>query len=217
MTYSLIGRCARSGAFGAIVTSSSVATAARCIRTGPMGVVATQNFSDPALAPIGLTLLRQGLGAAAVLRLLLESTTAPEHRQVAVLDRHGRAAFHMGEAGMPVTGSAIGRDCVAMGNLLANDGVPAAMVAAFVACPEEPLAERLVRALEAGLDAGGEFDDEHGAGLLVSEVHDWPVVDLRVDWSEAPVAELRALWERYRPQQAAYVARFLDPREAPAF
>ncbi|WP_207538487.1 DUF1028 domain-containing protein [Sabulicella rubraurantiaca] len=217
MTYSLIGRCARTGAFGAVVTSSSVATAARCIRTGPMGAVATQNFSDPALAPLGLTLLRQGLGAQAVLRLLLESTTAPEHRQVAVVDRHGRCAFHMGESGMPETGQASGTDCVAMGNLLAEEGVPAAMVAAFTASPDEPLAERLVRALEAGLEAGGEFDDEHGAGLLVSEVHDWPVVDLRVDWDDAPVAALRSLWERYRTQQAAYISRFLDPREAPAF
>ncbi|MCW8086269.1 DUF1028 domain-containing protein [Sabulicella glaciei] len=217
MTYSLIGRCARTGAFGAVVTSSSVATAARCIRTGPMGAVATQNFSDPALAPLGLTLLRQGLGAQAVLRLLLESTTAPEHRQVAVVDRHGRCAFHMGESGMPKTGQASGKDCIAMGNLLAEEEVPAAMVSAFAASPEEPLAERLVRALEAGLEAGGEFDDEHGAGLLVHEVHDWPVVDLRVDWDDAPVAALRSLWERYRTQQAAYVSRFLDPREAPAF
>jgi uncharacterized Ntn-hydrolase superfamily protein len=217
MTYSLIARCPRSGGFGAIVTSSSIATAARCIRTGPLGVVATQNFSDPALAPLGLSLLRQGLGAGAVLRLLLESTTAPEHRQVAVVDRHGRAAWHVGEASMPEVGQATGPGCVAMGNLLANPDVPAAMVAAFAACPEEPLAERLVRALEAGLEAGGEFDEERGAGLLVSETHDWPVVDLRVDWDAAPVAALRALWDRYAPQQAAYIARFLDPREAPAF
>ncbi len=217
MTYSLIARCPRSGAFGAVVTSSSIATAARCIRTGPLGVVATQNFSDPALAPLGLSLLRDGLGAGAVLRLLLESTTAPEHRQVAVVDRHGRAAWHIGEASMPEVGHANGPGCCAMGNLLANPEVPAAMVRAFTMSEAEPLAERLMRALEAGLEAGGEYGDERGAGLLVSETHDWPVVDLRVDWDEAPVAALRALWDRYAPQQSAYVARFLDPREAPGF
>lgn len=217
MTYSLIGRCARTGAFGGVVTSSSIATAARCLRTGPMGAVATQNFSDPALGPLGTLLLRNGLGAPAVLRLLLESTTAPEHRQVAVLDRRGVAAWHLGEASMPVAAQAVGTDCVAMGNLLAAEGVPAAMVAAFAVAPDAPLAERLVRALEAGLEAGGEVDDERGAGLLVSDRHDWPVVDLRVDWDDAPVAALRALWDRYAPQQAAYVSRFLDPRNAPAF
>ncbi|MBW6399400.1 DUF1028 domain-containing protein [Roseomonas sp. HJA6] len=217
MTYSLIARCPVSGAFGAVVTSSSVATAARCIRTDAMGAVATQNFSDPALGPLGIRLLREGLGAAAVLRLLLDSTTAPEHRQVAVVDRRGALAWHVGEVSMPVAAFATGPGCVAMGNLLANDRVPTAMVDAFVASEGEALAERLMRALEAGLDTGGEFDDEHGAGLLVSETHDWPVVDLRVDWDDAPIAALRALWTRYAPQQAAYVARFLDPRQAPTF
>ncbi|MEO3475287.1 DUF1028 domain-containing protein [Roseomonas sp. CAU 1739] len=217
MTYSLIACCPNTGAFGAVVTSSSVATAARCIRTDALGAVATQNFSDPSLGPLGTRLLRDGLGAGAVLRLLLDSTTAPEHRQVTVVDRRGAVAWHIGEASMPVAGVATGPGCIAMGNLLANDTVPAAMVAAYADATGMVLAERLMRALEAGLDAGGEFDDEHGAGLLVSDTHDWPVVDLRVDWDDAPIAALRALWTRYAPQQAAYVARFLDPRQAPAF
>lgn len=104
-----------------------------------------------------------------------------------------------------------------MGNLLDNTGVPQAMVAAFTASEGAPLAERLMQALEAGLEAGGEFDDERGAGLLVADRFDWPVVDLRVDWHDAPVAELRRLWTRYAPQQAAYVARALDAESAPGF
>ncbi len=104
-----------------------------------------------------------------------------------------------------------------MGNLLDNTGVPQAMVAAFTASAGAPLAERLVQALEAGLEAGGEFDDERGAGMLVADRFDWPVVDLRVDWHEEPVAELRRLWTRYAPQQAAYIARALDADSAPGF
>lgn len=217
MTYSLTARCAATGAFGTIVTSSSIATAARCAWAGPMGAVATQNLSDPALGPQGLALLRQGLGAQAVLDLLVRSTRGAAHRQVAVIDRMGGIAHFSGAQAMPVAALAQGPNCIAMGNLLANDQVPAAMVAAFTASAGEVLAERLMRALEAGLAAGGEFDDEHGAGLLVADRFDWPVVDLRVDWHDEPVAELRRLWERYQPQQAAYVARALDAETAPGF
>ncbi|RVT92097.1 DUF1028 domain-containing protein [Rhodovarius crocodyli] len=217
MTYSLTARCAATGAFGTIVTSSSIATAARCAWAGPMGAVATQNLSDPALGPQGLVLLRQGLGAQAVVDLLTRSTRGLQHRQVAVVDRMGGIAHFSGDQAMAVAAVAQGRDCISMGNLLANDTVPAAMVAAFEASAGEALAERLMRALEAGLEAGGEFDDEHGAGLLVADRFDWPVVDLRVDWHEEPVAELRRLWERYRPQQAAYIARALDADSAPGF
>ncbi|MDB5415826.1 MAG: hypothetical protein JWR10_4161 [Rubritepida sp.] len=217
MTYSLTARCAGTGAFGTIVTSSSIATAARCAWAGPLGAVATQNLSDPALGPQGLALLRQGLGAQAVLDLLLRSTRGVEHRQVAVVDRMGGIAFFSGGKAMPEHAVATGRDCIALGNLLDNTSVPQAMVDAFVASPDAPLAERLMLALEAGLAAGGEFDDERGAGLLVADRYDWPVVDLRVDWHDEPVAELRRLWTRYAPQQAAYIARALDAESAPGF
>lgn len=217
MTYSLTARCAMTGAFGNVVTSSSIAVAARCGWVGPMGAVATQNLTDPSLGPLGLALLRQGLGARAVLDLLLRSTRGAEHRQIAVVDRMGGVAWHSGAKALPEQGVATGPDCVAMGNLLANPGVPRAMVDAFSAGAGAPFAERLMRALEAGLAAGGEFDDEHAAGLRVAERFDWPVVDLRVDWHAEPIAELRRLWDRYAPQQADYVARALDPEAAPGF
>lgn len=217
MTYSLTARCAVTGAFGNVVTSSSIAVAARCGWVGPLGAVATQNLTDPALGPQGLALLRQGLGARAVLDLLLRSTRGVEHRQVAVLDRMGGVAWHSGAKALAEQAVATGPDCVAMGNLLANRNVPAAMVAAFADSAGAPLAERLMLSLEAGLEAGGEFDDEHAAGLRVADRHDWPVVDLRVDWHEEPIAELRRLWQRYAPQQAAYIARAMDADIAPGF
>ena len=215
MTYSLTARCAVTGAFGNVVTSSSIAVAARCGWVGPLGAIATQNLTDPALGPQGLALLRQGLGAGAVLDLLLRSTRGAEHRQVAVVDRMGGLAWHSGARALAEQAVATGPDCIAMGNLLASTAVPAAMVAAFGESAAAPFAERLMRALEAGLAAGGEFDDERAAGLRVAERFDWPVVDLRVDWHEAPIAELRRLWDRYAPQQPAYVARALDPAGAP--
>jgi uncharacterized Ntn-hydrolase superfamily protein len=79
-------------------------------------------------------------------------------------------------------------------------------------------AARLLRALRAGVEAGGEAGPIHSAGLLVVRDVSWPIVDLRVDWADDdPVAELAALWERYEPQVEDYVRRALDPAAAPSF
>ncbi|EPX82849.1 hypothetical protein ruthe_03073 [Rubellimicrobium thermophilum DSM 16684] len=105
----------------------------------------------------------------------------------------------------------------AAGNLLADAAVPQAMLAAF-ATAEGHLGDRLLAALRAGLDAGGEAGPVHSAGLMVVDVQSWPLVDLRCDWSDdCPVAALARAWEVYRPQMEAYVLRALDPRQAPSF
>jgi uncharacterized Ntn-hydrolase superfamily protein len=217
MTYSILARCPRTNAFGIAIASSSICVASRCAWVGPLGAVATQNVTDPALGPAGLALLRQGLGAGAVLEPLLAGTPQPAWRQVAVIDRYGKTAAHSGAQALPVAALAEGRNCCALGNLLADAAVPARMVAAFHDADAHPLPERLMRALEAGLAAGGEIRDEHAAGLHVADVHDWPVVDLRVDWHAAPIGELRQLWDLYAPQQAAFIARAQAPESAPSF
>lgn len=217
MTYSILARCPQTGAFGVAITSSSICVASRCAWVGPLGALTTQNVTDPALGPAGLGLLRQGLGAGAVLDLLLAGTPEPEWRQIGVIDRYGRTALHSGAKALPQVAFTAGDGCVALGNLLASPDVPERMLAAFVAAGDTPFPERLLRALEAGLDAGGEIDDEHAAGLHVADVYDWPVVDLRVDWHDEPIAELRRLWERYAPQRAAYVSRARNPSVAPSF
>jgi uncharacterized Ntn-hydrolase superfamily protein len=217
MTYSISARCPETGAFGIAITSSSIAVAARCAWVGPLGVVVTQNVTDPALGPAGLALLRQGLGAQAVLNHLTLGTPEPEWRQVGVIDRYGRVAWHSGAEALPVAAIADGAACLALGNLLADRNVPGVMIKRFEAAAGEALAERLLLALEAGLEAGGETGAEHAAGLHVAHVFDWPVTDLRVDWHDTPIAELRGLWERYRPQQKDYIARAINPRAAPSF
>jgi uncharacterized Ntn-hydrolase superfamily protein len=217
MTYSIVARCPRTNAFGIAVTSSSICVASRCAWISPLGAVATQNVTDPALGPAGLVLLRQGLGAGAVLQILLAGTPDPAWRQVGVIDRYGRTAVHSGAQALSIAGLAEGRDCCALGNLLVDSAVPARMIAAFQEAEAHPLPERLMRALEAGLAAGGETSDEHAAGLHVADIYDWPVVDLRVDWHGAPIGELRRLWDLYAPQQAAFVARARAPESAPSF
>src|SRR5579864_6289766 len=102
MTYSISARCPETGAFGIAITSSSIAVPARCAWVGPVGLVVTQNVTDPALGPAGLALLRQGLGARAVLSHLTLGTPEPEWRQAGVIDRYGSVAWHSGAAVLPV-------------------------------------------------------------------------------------------------------------------
>jgi len=214
VTFSITARCAETGAFGVAISSSSIAVASRCAWPDALGVVTSQNLTNPGLGPSGQHLLRQGLGAKAVLDLLLAGDPDPAWRQLAVIDRYGRAAWHSGAHAFAECAVANGPDVIAMGNLLANASVPNAMIAAFEAAEGATLAERLTCGLEAGLAAGGEVEPVRSAGLKVCRQYDWPVVDLRVDWHKAPISELRALWTEYAPQEAAFIQRARDPNNA---
>ncbi len=91
------------------------------------------------------------------------------------------------------------------------------MVRAFETA-QGTLAERLLAALRSGRDAGGEAGPLHSAGLLVVREVEWPIIDLRIDWSERdPVADLDGLYRLYAPQIDDYVRRALDPSHAPRF
>jgi uncharacterized Ntn-hydrolase superfamily protein len=215
MTFSLIGRCARTGAFGAAVTTSAIAVGSRVPFCAPgIGAVLTQHRTDPRLGPRGLDLLRSGCTAAETVAALAASTPHHRWRQLAAIDSGGRTAHHHGASVKPALADAHGMDVVAIGNILANHRVPQAMADAFLAAPEEPLAERLLRGLEAGEAAGGEHGEVRSAILLVVETEVFPLVDLRIDWADAPIPALRALWDRYRPDMAEYVVRAVDPEAA---
>jgi uncharacterized Ntn-hydrolase superfamily protein len=212
MTFSLIGRCPRTRQFGAAVTTSSIAVGARVAWCAAgVGAVLTQHRTDPRLGPRGLALLRSGCSAQQTVDALVVSTQHAPWRQIAVLDAAGGAAAYSGARNRPETGEAVAQDVCAIGNILADARVPAAMLHDFQADPMAPLAERLLSALEAGLAAGGEHGPVRSAHLLVVEHEDFPLVDLRVDWHDAPIAELRSLWNRYAPQSGEYLLRALDP------
>jgi uncharacterized Ntn-hydrolase superfamily protein len=217
MTFSLIGRCARTGQFGMVVSSSSPAVAARCahVRAG-VGAVASQNVTDPALGPMLLDRLGSGRTAADVLADIVASQDHIDYRQLLVVDRHGGVAVHSGKQVLGVWGAATGTDCAAGGNLLSSDQIPSVMVAAFEATNGD-LAERLLLALEAGLAAGGEAGPVYSSGLKVADRLSWPLVDLRIDWSDTPIQDLRIAWTVYQPQAAAYVQRAEDPTRAPSY
>ncbi len=219
MTFSIAGRCARSGMFGVAITTSSIAVASRCpwARAG-VGAVATQNITDPRLGQRGLDLMASGLGAPAAMGRLLEEAPHPDYRQITMVDRNGETATHTGAKTLGTHAVASARDCVAAGNLLSNRDVPGAMTRSFVTHPDMHLAERLLLALEAGQVSGGEMGPVRSAGLLVVYEQSWPLVDLRVDWDEGnPISTLHRLWDRFQPQMNDYVIRALDPAQAPAY
>lgn len=218
MTFSIAARSRDARFFGLAVASSSPAVAARCIhaRAG-VGAVATQNLTDPSLGPKILTRLTSGTPPANALADILQQTPFAAYRQVLVIGSSGPPAIHTGARALGMASHASGSHAAAGGNLLARCDVPAAMVSAFEATSGH-LGERLLAALTAGLDRGGEAGPVHSAGLLVTRDVCWPIVDLRVDWSDAdPVSDLRCLWTRYAPQIDDYVQRALDPIRAPNF
>jgi uncharacterized Ntn-hydrolase superfamily protein len=218
MTFSIVARCSATGAFGVAVASSSPAVAARCAyaRNG-VGAVASQNVTDPTLGPRGLDLIALGASADQAIEALRGSTDHMDYRQVLAVDARGRSAIHSGDKALGVWSSARDENVACGGNLLADAGVPAAMVRAFVTS-EGHLGDRLIAAMHAGLAAGGEAGPIRSAGLKLVDTVSWPVADLRVDWSEdCPIKGLAALWALYKPQMDAYVTRALHPAGAPSY
>ena len=218
MTFSLVARCAASGHFGVAVTSSSPAVAARCafVRAGT-GAVARQNVTDPRLGPRVLDAMASGQGAAAAVRQVTDTADNTSWRQLLAVDAQGGTAIFSGDHALGISAEGQAQDAASAGNLLANPGVPAAVLAGF-ASSSGHLGDRLMAALFAGLDAGGEAGPLHSAGMLIAGEQSWPLVDLRCDWSEAcPIRALDAAWQVYRPQMDDYVIRALDPAASPSY
>jgi uncharacterized Ntn-hydrolase superfamily protein len=218
VTFSIVARAADAQLLGMAIASSSPAVAARCAhaRAG-VGVVATQNITDPSLGPRLLEALGRGTRARTALDECLAATPYAAYRQLLVLARDGPPVVHSGAHALGIASSAIGQHAAAAGNLLAGTDIPEAMIAAFDAT-DGHLGARLLRALRAAVVRGGEAGPIHSAGLLIVRDVPWPIVDLRVDWSDAdPVAALSAIWDIYAPQIEDYVRRAIDPIHAPDF
>ena len=216
MTFSIAGRCARTGMLGAVVTTSSMAVGSRCSwAEAHVGAVLTQHRTDPRLGPLMLERLKDGSPPETILRDLEASDPDLKWRQLAIMTADGKGAFFNGARILSIAKGKVGRDCVAVGNILRTTGVVDAMVTAFEETGDQPLAERLMRAIEAGDAAGGELKQLKSAGLLVVHKENFPFVDLRVDLNAQPLVELRFLWELYQPSADSYVVRAIDPDRAP--
>ena len=216
MTFSVVGMCRQTGMFGAAVTTSSIGVGSRCpFAQAGVGAVLTQHRTDPRLGPRGLELLAAGHSARQAMAALVQDNPTIGWRQLAIIDTQGETAYYHGDRISSIHAAAQGNAVCAIGNILRSENVPQAMVEAFGQEPEAHLAERLLRALEAGLAAGGELKQVKSAALLVVHEQPFPLVDLRVELDPQPLTELRFLWELYRPQLELYVRRAIDPDSVP--
>ena len=160
-----------------------------------VGVVATQSYAERSYGPLGLDLLEAGKTPEQALAAL--TTADPEEfvRQVAILAADGTAAAHTGTGCIPDAGHQIGENYSVQANIMRSTDVWPRMAEAFEAA-EGPLARRLLTALDAAEEAGGDWRGMQAAGILVVDADAKPwqtAVDLRVDDHSVPLKELRRL------------------------
>lgn len=219
MTFSIVGMCARTGMAGVAITTSSISVGSRCPHVlAGAGAVTTQNVTDPSIGPEVLALMAAGNDATSAVATVMKDRPHAEYRQVAAVDLQGGIAHVTGAEILGTNAIAAGTGCVAAGNLLSTEAVPSVMISQFEADHGLHLADRLIAALQAGIAAGGEEGPTHSAAVLVAHEHSWPLVDLRIDWTEeCPGAVLRTLWEAYEPQMDAYNLRAINPSQAPSY
>jgi len=198
-TYSIVAFDPETGDMGVAVQSHwfSVGTVVTWGEAG-VGVIATQSFVNVSFGPRGLELLRNGKTPQEVVNELLESDEGREFRQLAILDAKGKAASFTGTKCIQPAGNIVGDGFSVQANLMSNDKIWPAMAEAF-RNSKGLLAERMLMALEAAENAGGDIRGKQSAALLVvrgkstGKVWEDKLVDLRVDDSEQPLVELSRL------------------------
>jgi uncharacterized Ntn-hydrolase superfamily protein len=216
MTWSIIARDGATGDFGIAVATRFFAVGARVpFIAAKIGAIASQALVNPYYGIDGVRLLREGKSPSEVIDILKAADNGYAHRQVHVMDAAGRIAVHTGEACIDWCGHLQGEDFSLAGNMLAGPAVLDDTAAAWRANTDLPFARRLIAALSAGEDAGGDKRGKQSAALLIHGADEWPALDLRVDDHPDPVGELGRL-ERVSREMWVPFRKFLPTRANPA-
>ena len=222
MTYTVIGACRESGRLGVGIATYSIGVGGYCpfVERG-LAALSTQAFANPALGPMALAALREERDPAPVLARLAAADPGFDWRQVVIATPDGRVAAHTGPHTRPWSGHVTGDGFAAFGNVLAGEATIQAMAAAWRERANDDLPERLLAALEAGRDAGGQAAadgsplPERSSALIVRGEDVVEDLDLRVDLRDDAVGELRRVYERYRTYLPYYALRARAPAETP--
>ena len=222
MTYTVIGVCPESARLGVGITTYSIGVGGYCpfFERG-VAALSTQAFANPALGPLALAALREVADPERALDQLAEADPGFKWRQVVIATQDGRVAAHTGPHTRPWSGHVTGEGFAAFGNVLAGESTVQAMADAWRAGAGDDLPERLLAALEAGRDAGGQANAdgvhvaERSSALIVRGADIVEDLDLRVDLHDDAVGELRRLYERYRVYLPYYALRARSPAETP--
>jgi uncharacterized Ntn-hydrolase superfamily protein len=208
-TYSIVAYDPATGELGAAVHSHWFSVGSLCIWARPgVGAVATQSVVEPAHGPHGLDRMAEGAPAADALAAVLGADALAAVRQVGIVDAEGRIAVHTGADCIPCAGHATGAHISAQANMMPRETVPAAMVAGFEAA-EGDLADRLMAALEAAEDQGGDVRGRQSAALVVvpRAGEAWQNrFELRVEDHHEPIEELGRLLRLARAYELAGAA-----------
>ena len=215
MTWSIIAHDAKTGAFALAVATRNLAVGSSVphLRAG-VGAVATQSIANRYLGPAVLDGLERGLAPDAAIAEAVGADAGRGLRQIHAIDRFGRTAVWTGENCVIWCGSVTGAAVSVAGNMLANAEVVPATLAAFKAIPETPLPERLMAAMLAGDEAGGDRRGRQSAAMVLTTTEDFPDLNLRVDDHATPLRELQrvlAIWRRDRAPLLGTLPRKADP------
>jgi uncharacterized Ntn-hydrolase superfamily protein len=197
-TFSIAGRCERTGQLGVAVSTADVG-AGRLVtwaRAG-VGAVATQSWPSLYLAIDALRAMESGASAAEAMDTVLQGDPGRSVRQLGLVDARGGSASFSGDDCTEWYGEISGPNFAAQGNMLIRGETVSALAESFQSTEgsDLDLAERLMRALEAGQAGGGDKRGRQCAALLVVDREEFPLWDLRVDEHPQPVAELRRVAE----------------------
>ncbi len=216
MTWSIIFHERDSGRIGIAVATKFFAVGARVPYIEPQkGAVCTQALTNPLYGPRGLRLIRDGLGAADVVRLLTAPDAGCEHRQLHVMGADGRFAAHTGRECVPWCGHWTGDDFSVAGNMLAGPAVVSETVRVLRERTDLALPRRLIAAMRAGEAAGGDKRGKQSAALVIYGDQEYSELDLRVDDHIEPLLELARL-EAVSRERWTHFRAFVPTRENPA-
>jgi uncharacterized Ntn-hydrolase superfamily protein len=200
-TFSIVGRCVRTGQLGVAVSTKLPAVGMLCpFAKAGVGAVASQSFVNPYIGHWALEYLSQGLSAQESLDRILERDPLPTLRQIGIVDAQGRAVSYTGDDCDSWCGHVVGENFAAQGNMLVGAETISTMAERFAQTPDLDLTDRLMQSLEAGQAAGGDKRGRQSAALLVVDKEDYPLVSLRVDEHLDPVAELSRVLEVFKKE-----------------
>lgn len=222
MTYTIVARCPETERLGIGIATYSLGVGGYCpFFARGRAAISTQAFANPTLGPMAIDAIAGGAAPEGAMARLAAADAGFDYRQVCIVDRSGAVAMHTGGATRPWAGHDTGDGFAAFGNVLAGAHVVAAIAEGYRRADGAGLPERLLQALEAGRDAGGQADaagghlPERSAALIVQGDDIVEDLNLRVDLNPDAVTALRALYQGYAPYLPYYALRARDPANTP--
>ena len=216
MTWSLIAKDNVTGQIGIAVATKFFAVGARVPHIAPaIGAIATQALVNPYYGIDGVRLLRQGRAPREIIETLIAADAGHASRQLHIMDAKGRIAAFTGKDCVDWCGHLEGDGFSLAGNMLAGKRVLDDTAETYLANAHMPFARRMIAAMRAGEEAGGDKRGKQSAALLIYGEEEWSDLDLRVDDHVDPLTELERL-EAVSRERWVHFRKYLPSRKNPA-